>query len=719
MTQTGGKADCEDGEIVEDGVMVIDSDERKISNDSDVIAIEPQKDSKSKKSKKSRDKSPKSEKKKKERRRSRDRSNSSKKRKKSADRDRERRELERERDRQKEKDRQNEIERNRERERRRREDEERRRREDERRRNAEKRRRMAPSPTFREREDSRRDRDRIRSRESERDRERRRRRDKDRKKSDVFKGSLSEGQILSDVKDDIKIRPGDVEIPMDSDDEEEKIQKLREARQKRLNQLKTAETEQSPSSSPQAQSPLVRRLAQKTRISSRDSDGTPRSAETDDEFEDEGGIDDILAAALRDDLEGLNNFDLEATLKEKLLENRSSNTIDARPITSDFWETEGDMFADNFSPGIKNTRFRTKQLQSSTVHDPDNWTDAEGYFKISVGELLDNRYKSYAYTGKGVFSNVVRCKDKMRNDQDLAIKIIRKNDLMLKAGLREVELLKKLNDADPEDRYHCLRMFRSFTFKQHLCLVFEPLAMNLRDVVKKYGSGVGLHVKAVRSYSQQLFLALKLLRKCHILHADIKPDNILVNESKSVLKLCDFGSGSDIKDAEITPYLVSRFYRAPEIILGCPYDYGIDLWSVATSIFELATGKIMLSGRTNNHMLKLCQDYKGKFPNKMIRRGLPEIRQLHFDQNNDFLYVKKDKLTGQDTIQTITNVIKTKDLKTQLVPTASSNEKVTPELQRKMIQLCELIDKCTALDPSKRASINDCLAHPFIVEKIT
>ena len=164
---------------------------------------------------------------------------------------------------------------------------------------------------------------------------------------------------------------------------------------------------------------------------------------------------------------------------------------------------------------------------------------------------------------------------------------MKKNFRQIILGLREVELLKKLNDADPEDRYHCLRMFRSFTFKQHLCLVFEPLAMNLRDVVKKYGSGVGLHVKAVRSYSQQLFLALKLLRKCHILHADIKPDNILVNESKSVLKLCDFGSGSDIKDAEITPYLVSRFYRAPEIILGCPYDYGIDLWSVATSIFEV------------------------------------------------------------------------------------------------------------------------------------
>ena len=89
--------------------------------------------------------------------------------------------------------------------------------------------------------------------------------------------------------------------------------------------------------------------------------------------------------------------------------------------------------------------------------------------------------------------------------------------------------------------------------------------MNLREVLKKYGKDVGLSVKAVRSYTQQLMLALRHLKKCHILHADIKPDNILVNESKLFLKLCDFGSASYASDCEITPYLVSRFYRAPEI----------------------------------------------------------------------------------------------------------------------------------------------------------
>lgn len=139
---------------------------------------------------------------------------------------------------------------------------------------------------------------------------------------------------------------------------------------------------------------------------------------------------------------------------------------------------------------------------------------------VNIGETLDKRYDVYGYTGQGVFSNVIRARDTARAGQEVAVKIIRNNELMWvipfyrnwthfsshvkvqtsintsiimmfdwicivehvwffvnrqKTGLKELEFLKKLNDADPDDKFHCLRLFRHFYHKQHLCLVFEPL----------------------------------------------------------------------------------------------------------------------------------------------------------------------------------------------------------------------------------------------------
>jgi len=283
--------------------------------------------------------------------------------------------------------------------------------------------------------------------------------------------------------------------------------------------------------------------------------------------------------------------------------------------------------------------------------------------------------------------------------------------LMQKSGLKELEILKRLNDDDPEDKYHCVRLKRHFNHKQHLCMVFEPLSMNLREVLKKYGKDVGLHVKAVRSYTQQLLLALKLLKKSNVLHADIKPDNILVTESKVVLKLCDFGSACYSHENEITPYLASRFYRAPEIILGIPYDHGLDMWAVGCTIYELYTGKILFPGKSNNQMLKYFMDVKGKFPNKLIRKGA--FKGEHFDTNCNFLYREVDKVTEKEKIVTMGTINPTKDLLKDLL----NNQDLPVEQLRKVTNLRDLLDRILMLDKEKRISIKDALSHPFITDR--
>ncbi|XWS69786.1 hypothetical protein CRYUN_Cryun04dG0208500 [Craigia yunnanensis] len=128
-----------------------------------------------------------------------------------------------------------------------------------------------------------------------------------------------------------------------------------------------------------------------------------------------------------------------------------------------------------------------------------------------------------------------------------------------------------------------------------------------------------------KAYAKQLFTALKHLKNCGVLHCDVKPDNMLVNEAKNVLKLCDFGNAMFAGKNEITPYLVSSFHRAPEIILGLPYDHQMDMWSVGCCLYELYTGKVLFPGPTNKDMLRLHMELKGPFPKKMLRKSIKRM----------------------------------------------------------------------------------------------
>ncbi|OCF32866.1 CMGC/DYRK/PRP4 protein kinase [Kwoniella heveanensis BCC8398] len=352
----------------------------------------------------------------------------------------------------------------------------------------------------------------------------------------------------------------------------------------------------------------------------------------------------------------------------------------------------------------------------------DNVDDTEGYYRILPGEILDDgRYQVTITLGKGMFSAVVKAKvlkavnQERRQDvvgKEVAIKVIRSQESMYVAGRKEAQILKKLNEADPEDKKHIVRMEHTFEHKGHLCIVTESLSMNMRDVIKRFGKDVGLNMRAVRAYAHQLFLALSLMRKCSIVHADIKPDNVLVTENKATLKVCDLGSAAEITEGEVTPYLVSRFYRAPEIILGLPYDTAIDTWSVGCTLYELFTGKILFPGRSNNHMLLLMMELKGKLNHRMIKKAT--FGSMHFDESLNFISIERDKITGQDVAKTMVISKATKDLRARLLPSSSIQLKMKDDELKQILNFVDLLEKCLHLDPSRRISPRDALTHPFL-----
>lgn len=343
----------------------------------------------------------------------------------------------------------------------------------------------------------------------------------------------------------------------------------------------------------------------------------------------------------------------------------------------------------------------------------DNTVDKDGYYNIILGEQIDEgRYQVFSLVGGGTYARVVKARvlqgDAADIGKEVAIKIIRIQELMYRSGLKEVQTLNRLRETDPENRKHIIRLERTFEHRGHLCLVFESMSMNLRDVIKRYGKDVGLNIRAVRAYAQQLFTALNHLKKCNIIHADIKPDNIVVNEAKSILKICDLGSAKEapIPATEIAPSLVSRYYRAPEIMLGVPFDGAIDMWAAGCTLYELYTGKILFNGRNNNDMLRLIMLLKGRFNAKI--RSKARFWDTYF---NEAGFLKVVDSAGAEKAVHIDADTKN-DVRSRIMPPAS--ERLKSEELRLLTSFVDLLDKCFTLDPARRLTPHQALSHPFI-----
>lgn len=153
-----------------------------------------------------------------------------------------------------------------------------------------------------------------------------------------------------------------------------------------------------------------------------------------------------------------------------------------------------------------------------------NCDDAEGYYAPTIGETMNDKYRVLGTVGKGVFSTVLRCQciSSPSTDEVVAIKLIRNNDIMREAAQTEIKILHELAARDTRDKKHCVRLHDTFEHRNHVALVFEPMQMNVREAMKKFGGKGGISIQAVRIFCKHLLIALNHLEACGIVHAGEK-----------------------------------------------------------------------------------------------------------------------------------------------------------------------------------------------------
>jgi len=383
-------------------------------------------------------------------------------------------------------------------------------------------------------------------------------------------------------------------------------------------------------------------------------------------------------------------------------------------------EKDGDMFTENTeAQEALQKKADNSAAISQTGASGDDWNDAEGYYKAKIGELMGGRYRvTDDKCGQGTFSNVIKAEDQ-QNKMQVAIKVMRCNDMMRKAAEKEIELLERLRDSDKENKRNVIRLLRTFVYRGHLCLVFECMWDNLRVALKKYTKDKGMSLKAVRAYTRQLLIALQHIHRLQIIHADIKPDNILISAGHNIVKICDLGSAMELTEVEVTPYLVSRFYRAPEIVLGMKYGPSSDTFAMGGSLCELFTGKILFPGKSNNDMLRHFMEWKGKPPHKMIKSGT--TWKQHFDENLDFKYLDYDAVTRKKKTRIVSDCSAKKSILDAVMQRVGTEKQKSEDREdqvyvKKAKQFADLINQMTMLDPEKRPSPTDLLKHPFVAE---
>ncbi|CAL2041351.1 unnamed protein product [Caenorhabditis brenneri] len=206
------------------------------------------------------------------------------------------------------------------------------------------------------------------------------------------------------------------------------------------------------------------------------------------------------------------------------------------------------------------------------------------------------RYSNLSFLNAGAQGTVVIADDSIRGER-VAIKKMQRPFVMTmsaKRAYREFVLLTTIKHPN------IIRLLNAFTPDssldtfQEVYLVMELMAHDLHEVIR----GVRLDHKMLSFFVYQTLCAIKHLHDSGVMHRDLKPSNIVVSE-RCELKILDFGLArkTNVDTAmRMSDYVVTRYYRAPEVIFGLPYSEKMDIWSVGCIFAEMINQKVLFPG---------------------------------------------------------------------------------------------------------------------------